>query len=68
MGAVFDRKHGGIILCALRSMNSEHCTKMANLGTKYFGKGVVGLDVAGDEGSFPLNSKYQEIKKGTTEN
>ena len=53
---------GGIIVCALRSKDSEHGVKMAILAAKYLQKsksdpnGVVGFDVAGDEGNYPLNS------------
>jgi len=53
---------GGIIVCALRSKDSEHGVKMAELAAKYLQKsksdpiGVVGYDVAGDEGNYPLNS------------
>ena len=53
---------GGIIVCALRSKDSEHGVKMAELAAKYLQKsksdpiGVVGFDVAGDEGNYPLNS------------
>lgn len=53
----FQSCHGGFILCALRSMTEEHCIETAKLAAKFLGKGVLGMDVAGDEGSFPLNSE-----------
>ena len=54
---------GGIIVCALRSKDLEHGLKMADLAGKYLQRyksdpiGVVGFDVAGDEGNYPLNSQ-----------
>ena len=47
---------GGIIVCALRSKDSNHGVQMAELAAKHLQKskfdpiGVVGFDVAGDEG------------------
>ena len=53
---------GGFIVCALRSMDENHGLEMADLAGKYRAVmadeiGVVGFDVAGDEGKFPLNSR-----------
>jgi len=45
---------GGIIITALRSLPSEHSLRMARLAKQFLWKGVVGFDIAGDEGSFPL--------------
>jgi len=46
---------GGIILCALRSLPAEHSMETAQLAKRFlFKAGVVGFDIAGDEGSFPL--------------
>eukprot|EP00510_Aplanochytrium_minuta_P004249 CAMPEP_0184012612 /NCGR_PEP_ID=MMETSP0954-20121128/4522_1 /TAXON_ID=627963 /ORGANISM="Aplanochytrium sp, Strain PBS07" /LENGTH=371 /DNA_ID=CAMNT_0026292645 /DNA_START=129 /DNA_END=1244 /DNA_ORIENTATION=- len=50
------RFHGGIILCALRSKPLQHAIDMANLASKYMSKGVVGFDIAGDEGNYPLEN------------
>ena len=53
---------GGIIICALRSKDAAHCLEMAQLSGKYLQLeknkpiGVVGFDIAGDEGSYPINS------------
>ena len=61
---------GGIIVCALRSKNANHCLEMARLAGKYLQKtkndpiGVVGFDVAGDEGSYPLNSFESSMVPG----
>jgi len=54
---------GGLIICALRSYGDDHFQETIDLTNKYLGKGVVGFDIAGDEGSFPLNihRKYLEI-------
>lgn len=45
---------GGIIICALRSYSVDHSIEMAELAAAWLGKGVVGFDIAGDEGAFPL--------------
>ena len=37
-----------------RSLSSDHGVSMARLAGRYLDRGVLGLDVAGDEGSFPL--------------
>lgn len=65
----------GVILVALRSKNSSHGLRMAELANKYLqrssteGFGVVGMDVAGDEGSYPLtdpnHSMYQGVQEAT---
>lgn len=57
----------GVILCALRSYPDDHGVRMAELAAKKLAPrvstlpnnslpaiGVVGWDIAGDEGSFPL--------------
>mmetsp|Transcript_5409 Transcript_5409/g.7064 ORF Transcript_5409/g.7064 Transcript_5409/m.7064 type:complete len:244 (-) Transcript_5409:5-736(-) len=48
------RFRGGIIICALRSKPLSHAVEMAELAVNYRTKGVLGFDVAGDEGSYPL--------------
>ena len=61
---------GGIIVCALRSKDANHCLEMAELAGKYLQKtkndpiGVVGFDVAGDEGSYPLGSYESSMVPG----
>ena len=61
---------GGVIICALRSKESQHAIDMAELAGKYLqihkndSIGVVGFDVAGDEGSFPLKSVPDRMTKG----
>ena len=47
---------GGVIVCALRSYPTSHSVQMAKLASEFLNctPGVVGFDVAGDEGSFPL--------------
>ena len=46
---------GGVIVCALRSYPTDHSVAMAQLAGKYASVGVVGFDIAGDEGSYPLS-------------
>ncbi len=61
---------GGIIVCALRSKDSKHCLQMAEIAGKYRQispnepPGVLGFDIAGDEGNFPLNSLNSEMCQG----
>jgi adenosine deaminase len=45
---------GGIIVCALRTKPEEHGVEMAELAAQHVGKGVVGFDIAGEEGPHPL--------------
>eukprot|EP00808_Paulinella_micropora_P030129 g59991.t1 len=45
---------GGVLLCVLRSLPDQHGWDMLELASRWRGKGVLGLDVAGDEGRFPL--------------
>ncbi|GMH95813.1 hypothetical protein TrVE_jg66 [Triparma verrucosa] len=49
----------GVIVCALRSRSEQEAVDLADLCQPYLGKGVVGYDVAGDEGSFPLLPKMR---------
>ena len=61
---------GGIIICALRSKDDDHAYQMAELAGKYLQKqksdpcGVIGFDIAGDEGNYPLNSSTSPMMKG----
>lgn len=45
---------GGIIICILRSFEEKHWFNMLKLTKKYLGKGVIGMDIAGNEADFPL--------------
>lgn len=45
---------GGIILCALRSMSPEHTREIIRLAAAHRKLGVIAVDLAGDEGSYPL--------------
>ena len=64
---------GGVLLVALRSSSREHGVQMARLAARYLQHraedpvGVVGLDVAGDEGSFPLASDQAPMAGGVRE-
>ena len=44
----------GVLLVALRSREEEHGLAMARLAAANLARGGVGMDVAGDEGTYPL--------------
>lgn len=46
---------GGIIICILRSFDRKHWFAMLSIAQKYLNKGVIGLDIAGNEADFPLH-------------
>ena len=64
---------GGVILVALRSKIAAHGVHTAKLAAKYLQKtkddfpGVVGMDVAGDEGTYPLASEKDAMVEGVNE-
>ncbi len=43
--------HWGVIICAMR--NTQLSSEMAELAVDFRGRGVVGFDLAGEEGGFP---------------
>jgi adenosine deaminase len=45
----------GLILCVYRSLSEEQNWITTKLAEKYFGRGVVGIDLAGDESRFSVN-------------
>lgn len=53
---------GGVIVVALRSKGLAHVTEMVHLAHKWHGKGVIGLDIAGDEDAYPLRL-FQDVLK-----
>lgn len=55
----------GIIICIYRTLPPEMNDEAVKLAGKYFGKGVVGIDLAGDESGFPTQrfSKYFKYAK-----
>ena len=59
---------GGVIVCALRSYPVEHTIEMAELAAAWLGKGVVGFDIAGDEGAFALDIHESGIKEALHRN
>ena len=59
---------GGVIICALRSYPVEHTIEMAELAAAWLGKGVVGFDIAGDEGAFALDIHESGIKEALRRN
>ena len=59
---------GGVIVCALRSYPVEHTIEMAELAAAWLGKGVVGFDIAGDEGAFALDIHESGIKEALRRN
>ena len=56
---------GGVIVCALRSYPAKHSTDMAELAKEFIGEtpGVVGFDIAGDEGNYPLLGMMGGVKR-----
>ena len=52
----------GLILCTLREYPAEHSLSAAKLAVKYFGKGVVGFDMAGNEADFPIEPHIPSFK------
>jgi adenosine deaminase len=44
----------GVIICALRSLPVSHSMEMVGLSKQFAGHGIVGFDLAGDEGNYPL--------------
>ncbi|TRY77146.1 hypothetical protein TCAL_12512 [Tigriopus californicus] len=62
-----DKVRGGLIICLMRSFDETHGLEMVELAKSFWGRnpfGVVGIDVAGDEGSFPLASESDAMFKG----
>ena len=61
---------GGVIICALRSKTEDHGIEMAKLAGNYLQRsstepvGVVGFDIAGDEGRYPLASPKDPMVAG----
>ena len=66
-----DRVKGGLILVALRSKDAAHAVHTAHLAARYLQRGdvagVVGMDVAGDEGSYPLATDRDAMAEGVKE-
>jgi len=58
----------GVIVCALRSYPEEHGFEMVDLAKKYLGKGVVGFDICGDEGNYPLHLYLQVLQRAISLN
>ena len=50
----------GLVVCLLRHLDAETNLEIARAAAAAAGKGVVGLDVAGDELLFPSNVPYRE--------
>ena len=61
------RVMGGVILVALRSMSADHGEATAQLAAQYLDQGVLGMDVAGDEGNYPLSSDNAPMVAGVRE-
>lgn len=53
----------GLILCTLRHFDLQKSNETAELTAHFFGKGVVGFDIAGDEAGFSLNEHKEAFKK-----
>jgi adenosine deaminase len=57
---------GGIILCAMRSMDVAHFDHTFLLAKQWLGSGVIGADVAGDEKSYPLEPFVPSLKRAVS--
>lgn len=53
---------GGIIVCALRSYDTSHFESMIHLTKQWLGQGVVGFDIAGDEGTYPIQMHLESLQ------
>lgn len=55
----------GVILCLMRNVSKEDNIKTIEVAEKYLNKGVVGLDLAGDEKAYPTRDfrEYFELIK-----
>jgi adenosine deaminase len=53
----------GLILCIYRSITEHENMEAVRLAAKYLGKGVVGVDLAGDEGRYPATMYAGCFKK-----
>lgn len=56
----------GLIVCALRNQSEELSLKLAELASAWFGRGVVGFDLAGEEEGHPAKhhlEAFQLIKR-----
>jgi adenosine deaminase len=54
LGGVGNPVIGGIILCALRNLDEAHGVEMAELAAANLGRGVIGWDLAAEEGPHPM--------------
>jgi len=52
----------GIILCIMRHMDLKYAYEILNLAETYKNKGVVGIDLAGDEKNYPVDI-FEEVFK-----
>jgi adenosine deaminase len=57
----------GVLVCALRSFPVSHSLEMVALAKKFAAKqgqcGVVGFDIAGDEGNYPLSLHIDALRE-----
>lgn len=56
----------GIILCCYRMITDEENWETVALAKKYYGKGVVGIDLAGDEVHYPTEKFLKFLKKANS--
>ena len=57
------QRRGGVLICGLRSHTPEQVLEMARLATQCHGAGgVVGFDLAGDEGTYPLELHRRSVE------
>jgi adenosine deaminase len=54
---------GGVIICAMRTYPADHGVEMAELAHRWLGRGVIGWDLAADEGAHPLEKHLQGLRR-----
>lgn len=52
----------GLLLCTLREFPEEKSLLSAKLAARYYGQGVVGFDIAGNEADFPVDAHISSFR------
>lgn len=56
----------GLILCGMRHLSPELNLKLVDLAVRFKDKGVVGIDLAGDEAGFPVEVHAEVFKQAAS--
>ncbi len=57
-----------LIICAMRNLDSQHSLDMAQLAVDFRDRGVVGFDLAGEEGGYPAKKHVEAFHYCQREN